>query len=102
MPADPHLIRSLAAALALSACAPADDTAGATSSATASVIVEVLTHAEVFETSTGGAIVRGDLISVHACSAGICEPVPWSTTGTVARPEVSGDTYRFAWAITPE
>lgn len=102
MHTDPHLIRSLAATLALSACAPAGDTAGATSSVPASVVVEALTHAEVFEPATGGAIVRGDLISVHACSAGICEPVPWSTTGTVARPEVSGDTYRFAWVITPE
>lgn len=87
-----------AAALTLSACAPADDTAAAP----AAVIVEVLTHAEVFSTDAGGAIVRGDLISVHACADGICQPVPWSTTGTVARPEIAGDTYRFAWAIAPE
>ncbi len=88
--------------LALSACAPADDSAGATSSAPAAVIVEVLTHDETFGTEAGGAIVRGDLISVHACADGICQPVPWSTTGTVARPEIAGDTYRFAWAVTPE
>ena len=92
----------LALAMTLSACAPADDTAGATSSAPAAVLVEVLTHDEVFGTEAGGAIVRGDLISVHACADGICQPVPWSTTGTVARPEIAGDTYRFAWAITPE
>jgi hypothetical protein len=92
----------LALALALSACAPADDSAGATSSAPAAVLVEVLTHDEVFSTDAGGAIVRGDLISVHACADGICQPVPWSTTGTVARPEIAGDTYRFAWAIAPE
>ena len=95
----------LALALTLSACAPADDTAGATgatSSAPAAVLVEVLTHDEVFSTEAGGAIVRGDLISVHACADGICQPVPWSTTGTVARPEIAGDTYRFAWAVTPE
>ena len=91
----------LALALTLSACAPADDSAGATPSAPA-VIVEVLTHDEVFGTEAGGAIVRGDLISVHACADGICQPVPWSTTGTVARPEIAGDTYRFAWAVTPE
>ena len=97
------MLRSvLALTLALSACAPADDTAGATSSAPAAVIVEVLTHDEVFSTDAGGAIVRGDLISVHACADGICQPVPWSTTGTVARPEIAGDTYRFAWAIAPE
>ena len=88
--------------LALSACAPADDSAGATSSAPAAVLVEVLTHDEVFSTEAGGAIVRGDLISVYACADGICQPVPWSTTGTVARPEIAGDTYRFAWAIAPE
>ena len=92
----------LALALTLSACAPAADTAGATSSAPAAVLVEVLTHDETFGTEAGGAIVRGDLISVHACADGICQPVPWSTTGTVARPEIAGDTYRFAWAITPE
>ena len=92
----------LALALALSACAPADDSAGATSSVPAAVLVEVLTHDEVFSTDAGGAIVRGDLISVHACADGICQPVPWSTTGTVARPEIAGDTYRFAWAVTPE
>lgn len=88
---------------ALCACAPADDTAGTDAqTATASVIVEVLTHAEVFDTTAGGAIVRGDIISVHACSDGICQPVPWSTTGTTARPEIAGDTYRFAWAIAPQ
>lgn len=89
---------------ALCACAPADDTAGtdAQTAAPASVVVEVLTHAEVFETTAGGAIVHGDLISVHACSDGICQPVPWSTTGTTARPEIAGDTYRFAWAIAPQ
>lgn len=92
----------LALTLSLSACAPADDTAGATSSAPAAVLVEVFTHDEVFSTDAGGAIVRGDLISVHACADGICQPVPWSTTGTVARPEIAGDTYRFAWAVTPE
>lgn len=88
---------------ALCACAPNGDTAGADAqTTTASVIVEVLTHAEVFDTEAGGAIVRGDLISVHACSDGICEPVPWSTTGTTARPEIAGTTYRFAWAIAPQ
>ena len=65
---------TLALALTLSACAPADDSAGATSSAPAAVIVEVLTHDEVFSTDAGGAIVRGDLISVHACADGICQP----------------------------
>lgn len=88
--------------LLAAACAPADDTAGTTSSAPTAVIVEVLTHAEVFETEAGGAIVRGDLVSVHACSDGICEPVSWSTTGTTARPEIAGTTYRFAWAIAPQ
>jgi hypothetical protein len=89
---------------AICACAPNGDTAGADAqtAAPASVIVEALTHAEVFDTEAGGAIVRGDLISVHACSDGICEPVPWSTTGTTARPEIAGDTYRFAWAIAPQ
>ena len=43
-----------------------------------------------------------DYVSLHACADGICQPVPWSTTGTVARPEIAGDTYRFAWAIAPE
>lgn len=90
------------AALTFCACAPADDTAGAPAAAPAAVIVEVLTHADVFDTDAGGAIVRGDLISVHACADGICQPVPWSTTGTVARPEIAGTTYRFAWAVAPE
>lgn len=94
--------RTAALMLTLCACAPANDTAGTPSAAPASVIVEVLTHAEVFSTDAGGAIVRGDLISVHACADGICQPVPWSTTGTVARPEIAGTTYRFAWAIAPE
>lgn len=95
--------RAAALTLAFCACAPADDSAGADAPAeSASVIVEVLTHAEVFDTDAGGAIVRGDLISVHACSDGICQPVPWSTTGTVARPEIAGTTYRFAWAIAPQ
>lgn len=95
-------LRPAALAFAICACAPADDTAGATATAPPAVIVEVLTHAEVFGTDAGGAIVRGDLISVHACADGICQPVPWSTTGTVARPEIAGSTYRFAWAIAPE
>ncbi len=94
-------LRALLAAT-LTACAPEGDTAGALPAASPAVIVEVLTHAEVFDGSAGGAIVRGDLVSVHACSDGICQPVPWSTTGTVARPEIAGDTYRFAWAIAPE
>ncbi len=87
---------------ALTACAPEGDTAGALPAASPAVIVEVLTHAEVFGGSMGGAIVRGELVSVHACSDGICQPIPWSTTGTVARPEIAGNTYRFAWAIAPE
>lgn len=98
----PRSVLTLALTLTLCGCAPADDTAGATAAAPAAVIVEVLTHAEVFSTEAGGAIVRGDLISVHACADGICQPVPWSTTGTVARPEIAGTTYRFAWAIAPE
>lgn len=94
--------RAFALALTLCGCAPADDTAGTPAAAPAAVIVEVLTHDEVFGTEAGGAIVRGDLISVHACADGICQPVPWSTTGTVARPEIAGTTYRFAWAVAPE
>lgn len=91
-----------ALAVTLCACAPADDTAAAPAAEPAAVIVEVLAHDEVFSTDAGGAIVRGDLISVHACADGICQPVPWSTTGTVARPEIAGTTYRFAWAIAPQ
>ncbi len=94
--------RTAALALTLCGCAPSDDTAAAPAAAPTAVIVEVLTHAEVFSSEAGGAIVRGDLISVHACADGICQPVPWSTTGTVARPEIAGTTYRFAWAIAPE
>lgn len=93
---------ALAFALTLCGCAPTDDTAGTPAAAPAAVTVEVLTYAEVFSTDAGGAIVRGDLISVHACADGICQPVPWSTTGTVARPEIAGTTYRFAWAVAPE
>lgn len=92
--------------VALSACdSSAGDSAGEASpgaGASSAVVVEVLTHAEVFNTDAGGAIALGEVVSVHACSQGICAPVPWSTTGAVVRPEQSGDTYRFVWAVTPE
>lgn len=111
MPTKPLTLPHLAAALALSACAPTDDTAGAAVPAAALTVDVFEGPADLIEHGSGYALfmLRGEPIAVHGCGPTpgadtmTCTPYGYTVDGPTLRAEGRPQpTYRVVWAVAPE